>query len=185
MHAEVDLIDTLGAGDKKMLQHWFAVYTAPRHEKRVAKHFQVRQIEHFLPLYNMQRHWKNRLQQIVQFPLFPSYLFVQISWNNRISVLEIPGVVSLVGDGTESTSISGNYLEFLRENLAQSKAEPHPYLASGERVRIKSGAMAGMEGVLVRKNKNGFRVVVTLELIRRSIAVRVDIADLEYCRSTC
>jgi transcription antitermination factor NusG len=172
----------LGAADTSAVPHWFAVYTMPRHEKRVAEYFQVKQIEHFLPLYSKQRCWKNGLRQIVQFPLFPNYLFVWITRKEQVSVLETPGVVSLIGDCNESSSVGENYIRFLRESLAQSKLEPHPYLVSGEKVRIKTGAMSGMEGVLIR-SKSGFRVVVALELIKRSVAVEFDIVDIEPSRS--
>ena len=164
------------------LQKWFAVYTLPRHEKRVAQHFQVRQIEHYLPLYPLQRCWKNGLRQTVYFPLFPNYLFVKITLKTRPSVLDVPGVVSIVGDCNGHSTISDNYMQFLQEGLVQGKIEPHPYLESGEEVRIKSGFMAGMQGVLVRK-KSGVRVVVNLQLIRRSVVVELDMADLEPCRS--
>lgn len=165
-----------------ILQTWFAVYTLPRHEKRVAQHFQVRQIDHYLPLYALQRRWKNGLRQTVHFPLFPNYLFVKITRKKRPLVLDVPGVVSIVGDCNEYSAVSDNYVKFLQEGLSQGKIEPHAYLESGEEVRIKSGFMAGMKGVLVRK-KSGLRVVVNLELIRRSVVVELDIADLEPCRS--
>ncbi|MGC2694175.1 MAG: transcription termination/antitermination NusG family protein [Candidatus Angelobacter sp.] len=161
---------------------WVAVYVMPRHEKRVAQHFHVYQIEHFLPLYEARRRWKDGSQQNIQFPLFPSYLFARIGREKRVSVLAVPGVLWIVGGGGESSRIADSYIQFLRETLAQGRMEPHPYLVTGEKVSIKSGAMAGMEGVLVRK-KSGFRVVVTLELIKRSVAVELDVADLQPFRS--
>lgn len=164
------------------LEKWFAVYTLPRHEKRIVQHFQARQIEHFLPLYAVQRRWKNGLRQIVQFPLFPNYLFVRITRKKRLSVLNVPGVVSIVGDCSEHSTISDDYMKSLQDGLIRGKIEPHPYLEAGEEVRIKSGAMAGMKGVLIRK-KSGVRVVVNLELIKRSVAVELDVADIEPCRS--
>jgi len=176
---ETNFTTVLGAAAR---QHWFALYTVPRHEKRVAQHFQVREIEHFLPLFSMQRSWRNRSRQIVQFPLFPNYIFVRINREKRVPVLEIPGVVSIIGDCNEGFSVSDSYIQFLRESLAQNKLEPYPYLVTGEKARIKTGALAGMEGVLIRK-KGSFRVVVTLELIKRSVAVEFDIADLEPCRA--
>jgi transcription antitermination factor NusG len=163
------------------MQHWFAIYTLSRHEKRVAQHFQMQQIEHFLPLYMARQKWKDGTKHDIQFPLFPNYLFVRITRKKRASVLAIPGVLLIVGGGNESFSVSDNYMQSLRDKVTQGGVEPHPYLATGEMVRIKSGAMAGMEGVLVRR-KSGFRVVVTLELIKRSVAVEFDIADLEPCR---
>ncbi|HET8913713.1 MAG TPA: hypothetical protein VFN23_19730, partial [Ktedonobacteraceae bacterium] len=105
-----------------------------------------------------------------------------ITRKKRPLVLDVPGVVSIVGDCNEYSAVSDNYVKFLQEGLSQGKIEPHAYLESGEEVRIKSGFMAGMKGVLVRK-KSGLRVVVNLELIRRSVVVELDIADLEPCRS--
>lgn len=168
--------------DMTIMQAWFAVYVMSRHEKRVAQHLQVRQIEHFLPLHEVQRRWKDGSRQTVHFPLFPNYLFVRITRKKRPSVLEVPGVCSIVGGGEESSRVPDSYMQFLSERLAEGKIEPHGDLIRGERVRIKSGPMEGVEGVLERR-KGGCRVVVTLELIKRNMAVEFDIADLEPCPS--
>jgi transcription antitermination factor NusG len=93
-------------------------------------------------------------------------------------VLAIPGVISIVGGGRESLSVPDSYIHFLREGLRQGKIELHPYLTSGARVRIRSGVMAGMEGILLRK-KNDFRVVLTLEMIMKSVKVEVEMDDIE------
>lgn len=174
LHPELNSMDGMG------VQHWFAVYVRSRHEKRVGQHLDARQIEYFLPLYQARREWKDGSRQTVNFPLFPNYLFVRIARRGRVSVLEVPGVLWIVGGGAESSSVDDRYVEFLRESLAQGRIEPHPYMVAGERVRVRSGAMSGMEGVLVRE-KSGFRVVVTLELIKRSMAVELDASDLERC----
>jgi transcription antitermination factor NusG len=158
--------------------HWFAAYTTSRHEKRIAEHLCLRQIEHFLPLYKAQHRWRNGLKPIIELPLFPSYLFVRIGRGERGRVFEIPGVLSIVGCGREPSPVPDTYIQWLREGLRVRKIEPHPYLAAGEKVRIKAGALGGMEGVLIR-NKNNFRVVVSLELIMRSVVVEVDAEDLE------
>lgn len=162
-------------------QHWFAIYTLSRHEKTVAQHLKVQEIEHFLPLCTVQRKWKDGSRQTIRFPLFPSYLFVRITRKQRVSVLQVPGVLSIVGGGKEAFSVTHQYIQFLQENL--TKLEPYPYLVTGETLRIKTGSMAGMQGILVRA-KSGFRVVVTLELIKRSVAVELDAANLEPCPST-
>jgi transcription antitermination factor NusG len=168
--------------DKIAVRQWFAVYVMPRHEKRVAQHFHVRQIEHFLPLYREQRRWKDGALHTIQLPLFPNYLFARIGRKERVSVLEVPCVLWIVGNGREFSHMPDNYVQFLRESLAQGKTEPHPYLVTGKWVRVRSGAMAGMEGVLTRKN-GGFRVIVNFELLKRSMAVELDLADLEPCSS--
>jgi transcription antitermination factor NusG len=160
---------------------WFATYTVPRHEKRIAEYFTLREIEHYLPLYRAQHKWKDGSKVVLELPLFPNYIFARIARSERVRVLETPGVVSLVGYGREACPVSDSYIAFLREGIRLRKVEPHPYLVVGERVRIKAGPMAGMEGVLVRK-KNNLRVVLTLEMIMQSVAVEVDAEDLEPVR---
>ena len=159
-------------------ENWFAVFTAPRHEKRVEEHFRVREIESFLPLYRMRRQWKDGSKGTVQIPLFPSYIFVRIGCAGRVPVLAIPGVISIVGGGRESMSVPDSYVHFLQEGLQQGKIEPHLCLTSGMKVRIRSGLMAGMEGILLRQ-KNDFRVVLTLEMIMRSVKVEVELNEIE------
>jgi len=159
-------------------KNWFAVFTTPRHEKRVETHLQHREIENFLPLYRTQRQWKDGSKGMLQLPLFSSYIFVRIGCYGRVPVLKVPGVISIVGCGVQPLPIPDSYIHWLREGLQQGKIEPHPYLAAGAKVRIRSGAMAGMEGVLLRR-KNNFRVVLTLEMIMRSVTVEVEIDDIE------
>jgi transcription antitermination factor NusG len=158
--------------------NWFAAYTNSHHEKRVASHFAERQIESFLPLYATRHRWKNRCEMNLELPLFPNYVFVRIDSRERVRVLEVPGVLSLVGFGRTLAPLPDFEIEALRSGLGQRKIEPHPYLVIGERVRIKAGPMTGMEGVLVRK-KNNFRVVLALDVIMQCVAVEVDADDLE------
>jgi transcription antitermination factor NusG len=158
--------------------NWFAAYTNSHHEKRVASHFGERQIESFLPLYSALHRWKNRCEVDVDLPLFPNYVFVHIDPRERVRVLEVPGVLSLVGFGRTLAPLSDFEIEALRSCAGQRKVEPHPYLVIGEWVRIKAGPMTGMEGVLVRKKSN-FRVVLTLDVIMQCVAVEVDGHDLE------
>lgn len=155
---------------------WFVIYVMPRHEKRIAQHLQVRQIEHFLPLYEARRKWRDGSNVTVQLPLFPGYLFVRLLRGQRVRALEVPGVISAVGK-RESSIISDIYIDSLRKIVSLGKAEPHPYLAAGTLVHIRSGALAGLQGIVVRQ-KASCRVILSLELIKKSVAVEVDIADL-------
>ncbi|MGB8768396.1 MAG: UpxY family transcription antiterminator [Candidatus Korobacteraceae bacterium] len=157
---------------------WFAVYTTPRHEKAVARHFEFRRIEAFLPLYREMHRWRNGCKVNVEQPLFPGYIFVRIGRGGSTQVLSVPGVLLIVGPGREPTALPDFEIEALRSGLHLRKFEPHPYLVVGEKARIKSGSLAGMVGVLARK-KNNLRVVLTLELIMRSVAVEVDADELE------
>jgi transcription antitermination factor NusG len=157
---------------------WFAVYTTPRHEKAVARHFEFRRIESFLPLYMEMHRWKNGCRVNVEQPLFPGYIFARIGRRDSTQVLSVPGVLLIVGSGREPLALPDLEIEALRSGLHLRKFEPHPYLVVGEKARIKSGSLAGMVGVLARK-KNSLRVVLTLELIMRSVAVEVDADELE------
>jgi transcription antitermination factor NusG len=157
---------------------WFAVYTNSRHEKCVAKHFDERQIENFLPLYQKLHHWTKRNRVRLDLPLFPNYVFVHIAPQQRTSVLAVPGVLGMVGRGNLASALPSAEIESLRTGLQLRKFEPHPYFVAGERVRIKAGSMEGLEGILLRK-KNELRLVLTLDLIKRSVAVEVDAQDVE------
>jgi len=158
--------------------NWFAAYTNSHHEKRVASILAGRQIESFLPLYAARHRWKNRCEMNLELPLFPNYVFVRIDPRARVRVLEVPGVLALVGRGRTLAPLPDFEIEALRSSVERLKIEPHPYLVIGERVRIKAGAMTGLEGILIRK-KNNFRVVLALDVIMQSVAVEVDAEDLE------
>jgi transcription antitermination factor NusG len=157
---------------------WFAVYTAHRHEKRVSELLLDREIETVLPLYKVGRQWKKRAPVVIELPLFPCYLFVHISRDERGRVLGVPGVLSIVGSPNEPWPLRTSEVEALRLGIKMGAVEPHPYLKVGERVRIKNGPMSGVEGILTRK-KNGLRFVLTLEVIMRSVVVEVDASDIE------
>ena len=160
---------------------WFAVYTMSRHEKRVSAQLQERKIETFLPLYRAVHQWKNRTQADLELPLFPSYVFARIPARGRSTVFSTPGVFSIVGSRTEPWPLPDHEIETLRSGLSQYKHEPYPYLVTGDRVRIMAGPLSGMEGVLVEQ-KNGQRVVLTIEQIMSSISVEVEVQNLEPLR---
>jgi transcription antitermination factor NusG len=158
---------------------WFAVYTTPRHEKRIAQHLSTREIEHFVPLYRAHRRWNDGSRVTLELPLFPSYVFVRIPMAMRFRILDVPGVLYIVeGIGKEPAVLPEADIEVLRSGLQQCNAEPHPYLTAGQRAVIRSGPLTGMQGIVVR-TKSGCRVVLTLDLIRESIAVEVSAEDLE------
>ena len=162
-------------------QHWYAAYTCAQHEKRVAAELGMREVEHFLPLYSSVRRWKDRRVQL-ELPLFPGYVFVRLALRDRLRVVQIPSVVRLVGLTGLPTALPDEEMEILRTGLGQSlRAEPHPFLSVGRRVRITSGPFAGLEGIL-KQRKNNLRLVVSLELIQRAVAVDVDAADVEALR---
>jgi transcription antitermination factor NusG len=159
-------------------RRWFAVFTIPQNEKSVVKHLDIREIEAFLPTYETVRVWKNRQRVRTVLPLFPTYLFVRINGRERVRVLESPGVLQIVGNGKESASLLDSEIALLRSGLGGQPVEPYRELVVGEKVRIKSGIMQGVEGTLVRKSSK-VRFVLTLGLINQHAAVEVDPELLE------
>jgi transcriptional antiterminator NusG len=155
---------------------WFALYTSSRREKHVAKLLDERRIENFLPLYQANRHWEKRSPVTLELPLFPNYLFVRAG--QKASFLSVPGVLSIVGSGRQPWPLANDEIAALRSAVDVCKLEPHSLFAVGDRVRITNGALAGMQGVLLRKKSN-LRVVLTVEAICSSVSAEVDEADLE------
>jgi transcription antitermination factor NusG len=177
LHASEPVPDSVR--DMNLVPNWFAVFTSPRHEKRVQQHFSQRDVENYLPIYRSPRKWRNGLKVVLDLPIFPGYIFVRIKRAERVRVLEVPGVLTIVGSTAgKMTPLPETEVEALRTGLHLRHAEPHPHLTVGERARIRSGALAGLEGIVVLK-KNRLRVVLTMNLIMQSIAVEVDGEDLE------
>jgi len=156
---------------------WYAAYTCANHEKRVAEQLGLRSVEHFLPTYKTIRRWKDRRVHL-QMPLFPGYVFVRLALVDRLSVLRVPSVVRLVGINGHPSALPNSEIAALKKCLAcDLRVEPHPYLITGMRVRIAAGALAGYEGILVRR-KGHVRVVISIELVKKSAAVEVDASEL-------
>jgi transcription antitermination factor NusG len=166
------MLDSLGG------RRWYAVSTVPQNEKSAVRHLDLREVESFLPTYEAVRVWKNRQRMKLVLPLFPCYLFVHIDSRERAKVLQSPGVLHIVGNGRRYVPLPDPEIEFLRASLAKKRIEPYRELVVGEKVRVKSGAMQGVCGTLVRKG-SGLRFVLTLQLINQHASVEVNAEDLE------
>ncbi|MCU1242325.1 MAG: NusG antitermination factor [Candidatus Acidoferrum typicum] len=157
---------------------WYAAYTSANHEKRAALQLVQRSVEHFLPLYESVRRWRDRRVKL-QMPLFPGYIFVRLALRDRLQVLQVPGVARLVGFNGMPCALRDSEIEAMQTCLERKASlEPHPYVQVGRRVRVKCGPLAGLEGIVVRK-KNRVRFVISLDLIQRSVAVEVEAGDVE------
>lgn len=156
---------------------WYAAYTCARHEKRIAHQLQERRIEYFLPLYRSVRRWKDRKKEL-ELVLFPGYIFVRLPRANRLRVLQLPGVVRFVSFNGLPAALPENDIEALRKGLLHNlRAESHPYLTAGRRVRVVYGPLSGAQGILVRRRNNS-RLVISIDAIMRSVAVEIDEADI-------
>ncbi|HZQ69650.1 MAG TPA: UpxY family transcription antiterminator [Terriglobales bacterium] len=159
---------------------WYAVQTRSRHEKKVAEDIQEKGIQSFLPLVIRVHKWSDRQKQ-VQLPLFPGYVFVHTTSAapDRISVLRTPGVAGFVGSSGKGTPIPEKQIEDIRLILDRNVPfEDYPFLEISQRVRIRGGSLDGVEGTLVAKNSDQ-SLVVSIDLIKRSILVRVSGYELE------
>lgn len=157
---------------------WYAVYTCSRRERVVAQQMESRMLECLLPTYRSVRRWKDRRRELA-LPLFPGYVFVNVSLRERLRVLEIPGVVQMVSFNGKPAFMPDAEIDALRNTLAShAQVIPHPYLRVGSRARVRSGPLSGLEGILVRR-KDSCRLVLSIELIMRSLAVEIDEADVE------
>lgn len=162
----------------KPLATWFALYVRHRHEKAVAQVVSGKGLEVFLPVYMTAHRWKDRMKNLV-LPLFPNYVFILAAPDQRNFVLSTPGIYDFVRLSGVPAPIPAEEIEAVRQAVLHGlNAEPHPFLKSGDCVRVKSGPLGGLEGVLVRK-KNFYRLVLSVELLAKSISVEVDVADVE------
>jgi transcription antitermination factor NusG len=180
----LDLVSVAGsvaAGPRAAVQlqtHWYAAHVCSRHEKQVARQLEERHVNCFLPVYRSVRRWKDRRKEL-DLVLFPGYVFVHLDLKDRLRVLQIPSVVRFVSFNGHPAPLPDSEIEVLVNGLAKGiRAEPHPYLKVGHRVLVKYGPLAGTQGILVRR-KDKFRVVLSIDLIMRSVAVEVDEADVE------
>jgi transcription antitermination factor NusG len=161
-------------------ENWYGLQTRPRHEKIVAQRLEERGVTTFLPLVTEVHRWSDR-KKSVQVPLFSCYVFARFVPNrvDRLRVLRVDGVFGLVGDRGEGAPIPDEQINTVRSLVeGQLPWSTHPFLKIGQRVRIRSGALDGLEGILV--SRNGDRtLVISVDAIQRSLAVRVEGYEVE------
>lgn len=159
---------------------WYAVYTKARHEKRVAAQFTEKCLCGFLPLLRQVHKWSDR-QGKVEVPMFSCYAFVRIAQTpeERLKVLRTPGVLGFVGSERQGTPIPDEQIESLQTALRHRiPFFPHPFIREGRRVRIRGGSLDGVEGIVVRQGSDQ-RLVVSVELLHRSVAIRFEGYEVE------
>lgn len=157
---------------------WYVVYTRHQHEKSAAQLLIRKGLEVLLPLYRSRSRWSDRTQ-VVHLPLFPNYLFVQCDLESRVQVLQTAGVCWFLGNAGVPSAIREEEISTIRRMAGSPlNVQPHDYLEHGDRVRVLRGPLAGLTGTLTRV-KNQYRVVVSVELLRKSAAVEIDLSDVE------
>ena len=171
-----------GRTNATMDNAWYALYTRHQHEKVVASLLSGKGFEVFLPLYSTVHRWKDRDKHL-SLPLYPGYVFLRDRLEQKLQILMTPGVHSIVGTAGCPEPIPNFEIEAVRRVIDSSWAvAPHPFLHIGDRVRVTHGPLEGIEGILLRK-KNTFRLVLSMEMLRKAVAVEVDTSMVEPINS--
>jgi transcription antitermination factor NusG len=153
--------------------YWHALYVRSRHEKSVYAQLDAKEEEAFLPLYSRKQKWADRWKT-VELPLFPGYVFCRFDANRRYSVLATSGVIDVVRTGSQPAPIHAGDIEAIQRIVKSPLlTEPLPDLVAGEKVIMSDGPLKGLTGTLMEVRK-GFRLVVSIELLRRSVLVEID-----------
>lgn len=157
---------------------WFAISVNSRHEKAVETHLTSRSLTGFAPVYHARRRWSDRVKE-VEVPLFPGYVFCRFAFADRLKVIGAPGVRGIVGFAGKPTPIPDLEIESVKMLIASGHpVSPAAPLTAGQPVRISEGALAGVEGIVVRE-KSCYRVVVKVELLNRAVQVELDRLSVE------
>lgn len=152
---------------------WFALSTRSQREKMVASLLHSKGYEEFLPLYRSRSRWSDRMKEMEK-PLFPGYVFCRFDVQNRLPILMTPGVRFIAGIGKTPLAVNDHEIVALQQVVRSGlQAEPWPFLQVGQRVRIERGALQGLEGILMGFKKP-HRLVVSITLLQRSVAVELD-----------
>jgi len=154
---------------------WFAIQVRSRYENLVAAFLGGKGYEWFLPRYWCRRQWTDRIKK-VELPLFPGYLFCRFNPQDRLPILQIPGLISIVGIGKNPVPVEEVEIDAVRMLVSAGLShQPWPYVRVGQRVRIEQGALCGLEGIL-QSFKGHHRIVVSVSLLQRSVAAEIDAA---------
>jgi len=148
---------------------WYVLYVKPRHEKHVSGILRGKQYEEMLPLYT-----KQTRSRVTDLPLFPGYVFCRFNASDRLPILTVPGVVNIVSLAGTPIPVADGEIEALQRMIQHGLSrEVWPSLPAGSRVTISRGPMKGIEGVVV-KHRNVLRVIITVTLLQRNVAVELD-----------
>lgn len=160
------------------VERWYAVCVRPRYEKLATRHIEHQGVNCFLPVYRSVRRWKDRRKEL-DMALFPGYVFVNLDPRDRLGVLRAPGVMRFVTFQGHPAAVPDSEIRALESSMSAGlRPQPSPYLRQGRKVRVKRGPLVGAEGIMIRR-KERFRLVLSIDLIMRSVMFEVDEADVE------
>jgi transcription antitermination factor NusG len=162
---------------------WFALQVRGRQEFNISENLGSNGYEWFLPLYKSSKRWSDRIKQ-VDSPLFPGYVFCRFNPMDRLPILKIPGVIQIVGFNRQLVAVDEDEIRAIQALVASGiPNHPCPYLEVGDKVRIESGPLRGLEGLLVEFQGN-HQLVLSVTLLQRSVAVKIDSASVTSVRTS-
>ncbi len=158
---------------KTTTPRWYALTVRHQHERQTEQSLKYKGWETLVPIYRKRARWSDRTQD-VECPLFSGYVLCHFPLEERIRVLDTPGVARIVGFGGAPAAIDKREIEEIQQVMASHfPVQPWPYLKAGDRVRVERGPLRGMEGTLLSSNDRP-RLVIGVEMLQRSLAVEVD-----------
>jgi transcriptional antiterminator NusG len=160
--------------------HWYAVYTKPRHERRVNVHLSREGITTFLPEMERLSRRKDRKKRVL-YPIFPGYLFIntELSVDIRLKVIKTSGVVRILGCNGTPTAIPESQIEAIQKIVDMGKGIfPHPYLKKGQIVRVIGGPLNGIEGIFISEKGKG-KLVISVDILHRSVSVAIEETNVD------
>jgi transcriptional antiterminator NusG len=169
-------------------KEWYALYVQVNHEKEVVKRLEQKEVGCFLPLMETWSKRRDRRKKI-QLPMFPGYVFVHALLDSdvHLTVVKTPGALSLLHNSQGPLSIPSYQIENLRTMIRSVQTiEIHPYLKQGDWVHVVRGPLAGCTGILIRVDPHKGRLIVSVDIIKKSVSVELDLEDVEpSLRPTC
>lgn len=170
----------LAVGAGAHVEMWFALQTRARHEKVVVQRLSDKGITTFLPLVRQVHRWSDR-RKTVDLPLFSCYVFAKLAPRNdeRLRVLLVDGVLKFVGPRGQGIPIPEEQIDSVRKLVEEQLPYcSHPFLKIGQRVRVRGGALDGVEGILISRSGER-KLVISVEAIQRSLGVCIEGYDVE------
>jgi transcription antitermination factor NusG len=161
------------AGPDFGVDRWYALFVRSRHEKTVENSLRSKRYNVFSPSYRTKRKRVDRITEI-EVPLFPGYVFCQFDPSKRLPILMTPGVVGVVGRGNRPEPVDDTEIDSIRTvALAGRCVQPWPFLRSGQRIRVQSGPLTGIEGIFLRV-QDVDHLIVSITLLQRAISVVIE-----------
>ncbi len=156
-----------------VLHPWYAIRTKSNQERVASLSLANKGYDCYLPSYTERGHRTDRIV-ILERPLFPGYLFCRFDVRYRMPIITTPGIMSILGFGSEPLAIAETEIKAIQLLLGSGcAAKPCPFLRKGQRIRVNSGCMKGLEGILMEQ-KSSWRLVISVTILQRSVSVEID-----------